>query len=64
MGSGEKVCPLLKELGIAPHEAYAGEGICQVCECERCIYDKPGPISRKDREILARMAKQWEKKGD
>ena len=57
-----KVCPLLEALGISPGDGYAGEGICQVCGLPRCIYDKPGAVSKKDREILMREAKKWEKR--
>ena len=56
-----KVCPLLEALGIPPGNGYVGEGICRVCKLPYCIYDKPGKVSKKDKEILMREAKKWEK---
>ena len=54
-------CLALEKLGVSENDAYAQEGICQLCTLKTCVYDHPGPVSRADKEELKRIASVWER---
>ena len=60
--SVQKHCLLLKALNIPVDGGYEGIGICQVCPLPYCIQDRPGKVSKENREALERILAQWEPK--
>ena len=55
-----KKCLLLEGLGIDAGKADEGIGICQVCELARCVYDYPGRVSKRNKEILLSCLRRWQ----
>lgn len=61
MGSGQKICPVLKKLGIKQDANDEGCSVCQLCTLPECILVKPGRLSWNDEQELNRIARALEK---
>lgn len=47
-----KYCPLLEGFGIKAENSRGGAILCLKCPLDRCIFDYPGRVSKKDMDKL------------